>query len=312
MIVVTGAAGFIGSCMVGKLNELGYFDLILVDDFSRSEKNRNLENKKFRAQVPRGKFIGWLEKYAAEVEAVIHLGARTDTTLNFHFSQAIWIFCSGYEIPFLYASSAATYGAGELGYDDNPLIINELRPLNVYGWSKQKFDCWVLEQSSAPPFWAGFKFFNVYGPNEYHKNRMASVIFHTVRKIKSTGKMELFRSHRPDILDGEQRRDFIFVEDVVDVLIYFLEKKPKNGIFNLGTGHARTFLELAENTFRAMNLPSKISFIDIPEDIRENYQYFTEAKMERLRDAGYQKPFFSLEDGISKYVKNWLLEERIW
>jgi ADP-L-glycero-D-manno-heptose 6-epimerase len=253
---------------------------------------------------------------------VLHIGARTDTTeldttifdeLNLHYSQALWERCAGYGIPFLYASSAATYGLGELGYSDDHALIPRLKPLNPYGQSKQDFDVWALQQSAAPPQWAGFKFFNVYGPNEYHKGRMASVIFHTARQIKATGAMKLFRSHRPDFRDGEQSRDFIYVKDVVDILLHFLEKRPPSAIYNLGTGQARTFLDLASNTFRSMGLAPNISFVDTPADIRDTYQYFTEADMGKMRSlAGYTAPFYSLEAGIDDYVLLYLKDEIIW
>ncbi len=338
MIVVTGAAGFIGSCMVKRLNDAGYQDILAVDDFSRPDKNRNLEDKQLWGQMNRLNFVRWLERNHTDVDAVIHLGARTDTTeldveifneLNLEYSRALWMICAGFDIPFLYASSAATYGLGELGYADNEAIIPQLRPLNPYGQSKQDFDVWVLEQIAirhssfvnrhssfvirqSPTSWAGFKFFNVYGPNEYHKGRMASVILHTARQIKATGAMKLFRSHRPDYQDGAQSRDFIYVKDVVDVLLYFLENKPANGIFNLGTGQARTFLDLAVGTFRAMDLEPNISFIDTPADIRDTYQYFTQAEMGKIRAAGYGEPFIGLEEGIEDYVQRYLKEEVLW
>ncbi|MDO8365345.1 MAG: ADP-glyceromanno-heptose 6-epimerase [Saprospiraceae bacterium] len=339
MIVVTGAAGFIGSCMVKRLNDAGYQDVLAVDDFSRPDKNCNLEGKQLWGQMHRLNFVRWLERNHTDVDAVIHLGARTDTTeqsqeifneLNLEYSRALWMICAGYDIPFLYASSAATYGLGEFGYADDHATILQLRPLNPYGQSKQDFDVWVLQQtmnddletitSGASSFivhrssfpWAGFKFFNVYGPNEYHKGRMASVIFHTARQIKSTGQMQLFRSHRPDYQDGAQSRDFIYVKDVVDVLLYFLENKPANAIYNLGTGQARTFLDLATGTFRAMDLEPKISFIDTPADIRDTYQYFTQAEMGKLRAAGYTEPFIGLEEGIEDYVQRYLKEELLW
>ncbi len=331
MIVVTGAAGFIGSCMIQKLNEAGYTDVLAVDDFTRPDKQRNVDNKQLWGQVHRNNFIRWLERHHAEVDAVIHLGARTDTTemstaifdeLNLEYSRALWMICSGFQIPFLYASSAATYGLGELGYSDDHALIPRLKPLNPYGQSKQDFDVWVLDtaiappgppvEGDAPPQWAGFKFFNVYGPNEYHKGRMASVIFHTVRQIKATGGMKLFRSHRPDFTDGGQKRDFIYVKDVVDVLFYFLENKPANAIYNLGTGQARTFLDLATNTFHALGLEPNISFVDTPLDIRDTYQYFTEADMGKVRAAGYTAPFSTLEAGIQDYVQQYLKEEVIW
>ena len=325
MIVVTGAAGFIGSCMIKRLNDAGYTDIMAVDDFSRPDKQVNLSFKKVRSQMHRMNFIRWFERNHTEVDAILHLGARTDTTemnvaifdeLNLEYSKALWMLCAGFQIPLLYASSAATYGLGEHGYSDDHALIPLLKPLNPYGQSKQDFDVWVLETIAkgdmAAPQWAGFKFFNVYGPNEYHKGRMASVIFHTCRKIKSTGAMQLFRSHRPDFKDGEQSRDFIYVKDLTDVLLYFLEKHPPNAIYNLGTGKARTFLDLARGTFRAMDLEPNISFIDTPADIRDTYQYFTEADMSKLRSAGYQEPFYGLEEGIEDYVQRYLREEVIF
>jgi ADP-L-glycero-D-manno-heptose 6-epimerase len=334
MIVVTGAAGFIGSCMVKRLNDAGYQDVLAVDDFSRPDKNRNLDGKQLWGQMHRMNFVRWLERNHTDVEAVIHLGARTDTTeqsveifneLNLEYSRALWMICAGFDIPLLYASSAATYGLGEQGYADDHASIPLLHPLNPYGQSKQDFDVWVLEQIThpsitsplitnyqSPSHWAGFKFFNVYGPNEYHKGRMASVIMHTARQIKATGAMKLFRSHRPDYQDGAQSRDFIYVKDLVDVLLYFLENKPANGIYNLGTGQARTFLDLAIGTFHALDLEPKISFVDTPADIRDTYQYYTQAEMGKLRAAGYAEPFIGLEEGIEDYVKRYLKEELLW
>lgn len=321
MIVVTGAAGFIGSCMVKKLNDEGYRDILAVDEFSRPDKNRNLKGKQLWGQVHRDNFVRWLERNHSDVDFIFHLGARTDTTemstaifdqLNLEYSKAIWILCAGFGIPLAYASSAATYGLGELGYADDHAIIPNLKPLNPYGQSKQDFDVWALQQTQAPPAWSGHKFFNVYGPNEYHKARMASVIFHTARQIKATGAMKLFRSHRPDFRDGEQSRDFIYVKDVVDVLMHFMENRPANAIYNLGTGKARTFLDLATNTFRALGLEPNISFVDTPADIRDTYQYFTQAEMGKLRRMGYIEPFHSLEDGIEDYVKRYLRDEQIW
>ena len=327
MIIVTGAAGFIGSCMVKRLNDAGYAEVLAVDDFSRPDKHRNLEGKQLWGRVNRLNFVRWLERNHHEVDAVIHLGARTDTTetnvdvfneLNLEYSKALWMLCSGFQIPFLYASSAATYGLGALGYADEHALIPDLKPLNPYGQSKQDFDVWLLETIRHQPTafqscWAGFKFFNVYGPNEYHKGRMASVVLHTTRKIKATGGMQLFRSHRPDFQDGAQSRDFIYVKDVVDVLLYFLENKPPNGIYNLGTGKARTFLDLATSTFNALGTEPDISFIDTPADIRDTYQYFTQADMRKLRAAGYHQPFCELEVGIEDYVGRYLSkDELIW
>jgi ADP-L-glycero-D-manno-heptose 6-epimerase len=325
MIVVTGAAGFIGSCMVKRLNEAGRSEVLAVDDFSRPDKLPNLANKQLCGQVHRDNFVRWLERNHGDVEAVVHLGARTDTTLldisvfdalNLEYSKALWMICAGYQLPFLYASSAATYGLGIGGYSDAHEGIPALRPLNPYGQSKQDFDTWVLDLlqkgDAAPPNWAGFKFFNVYGPNEYHKGRMASVILHTARQIKANGHMQLFRSHRPDYQDGQQSRDFIYVKDVVDVLLHFLEKRPANGIYNLGTGKARSFLDLAKGTFAALGLEPNISFIDTPIDIRATYQYFTEADMGKMRRAGFEQPFHGLEAGIEDYVQRYLRSESIW
>lgn len=321
MIVLTGAAGFIGSCMLRSLNDNGFEDILLVDNFSREDKKANYSNKKYTQLLDRENFIDFFEKNYATISSVIHLGARTDTTekdrsifehLNIEYSKNIWRICSEYHIPLVYASSAATYGLGEFGYEDSHEIVANLVPLNPYGDSKNLFDIWVLQQDKKPPFWAGLKFFNVYGPNEYHKNRMASVIFHTAKKIKATGEMQLFKSHRTDYQNGTQSRDFIYVKDVVSVISFLLEKKPTSGIYNLGTGKARTFLDLAKNTFLAMKLEPKISFIDTPEDIRDTYQYFTEANMQKLKNAGYEKPFFSLEEGVKDYVTRYLLEEKIW
>ncbi|MBV6429073.1 MAG: ADP-L-glycero-D-manno-heptose-6-epimerase [Haliscomenobacter sp.] len=321
MIIITGAAGFIGSCMVGKLNDQGHMNLLVVDDFSREDKNRNLLNKKYIARVHRDDLFSWIDRMHHSIEFIFHLGARTDTTekdtaifdrLNLHYSQEVWKRCAQYGIPLVYASSAATYGLGELGYDDRHDVVDRLRPLNPYGVSKNDFDIWALEQEKTPPFWAGLKFFNVYGPNEYHKGRMASVIFHTVRQIKATGGMKLFRSHRPDYADGAQSRDFIFVRDVLDIQYFLYQNRAHSGLYNVGTGKARTFLDLATNTFLAMGLAPNISFIDTPEDIRDTYQYFTEANMDKLRGIGYDQPFHSLEDGIREYVQQYLLEEKIF
>jgi len=316
MIVVTGAAGFIGSCLVNKLNNKGFTDIVLVDDFSNPAKNLNLTNKIFREKVDRTVFFEWLKANFPRVTFVYHLGARTDTTefrksvfdeLNLNYSKQLWLDCVKYELPLVYASSAATYGAGEFGYDDDHSLVGKLKPLNPYGESKNDFDKWALDQKSRPYFWAGIKFFNVFGPNEYHKGRMASVVLHTFRQISQTGKMQLFRSHRPEFKDGEQSRDFVYVKDVVNVLFFLMFTKNHSGIYNLGTGHARTFLDLTTATFRALNLEPQISFVDTPADIRQNYQYYTRAKMEKLSGIGFKTPFFSLEEGVRDYVQNYLM-----
>jgi ADP-L-glycero-D-manno-heptose 6-epimerase len=321
MILVTGAAGFIGSCLVGKLNREGFEDIVVVDDFTKAQKNKNLENKKFSQKIDRAQFIEWLEENQKLVQFVFHIGARTDTTefnvsvfeeLNLGYTKKVWQVCAKHGLPLVYASSAATYGMGEFGYDDNHDIVNKLKPLNPYGESKNDFDKWALEQKEQPYFWAGFKFFNVYGPNEYHKGRMASVIFHAYNQIKATGGMKLFRSHNPNFEDGCQSRDFVYVKDVVDVLYFFMHHRKDSGIYNLGTGKARTFLDLTRNTFKAMGSTENISFIDTPEDIRDKYQYFTEAKMDKLYSIGYSGKFHSLEDGIDDYVKNYLIGNKYY
>lgn len=317
MIVITGAAGFIASCLVGYLNEQRFYDLVLVDDFSKLEKKGNLEGKKFTQKVERSAFISWLDEHHRGVEFIFHLGARTDTTefnkaifdeLNLHYSQAVWNKCAEFGIPLVYASSAATYGLGELGYEDNHEIVEQLKPLNPYGNSKNDFDKWALKQERKPYFWAGLKFFNVYGPNESHKKRMASVIFHSYNQIIEKGSVNLFRSHRADYTDGGQMRDFVYVKDLVKVCYFLMQHRKDSGLYNLGTGKARSFFDLASATFAAMQKPADIRFIDTPADIRETYQYFTEADMAKLRSIGYSEPFYSLEEGVKEYVQKYLIE----
>jgi len=321
MIVVTGAAGFIGSCLVSRLNKAGYNNIIVVDDFSKTEKNGNLEGKTIGAKVGRNDFISWLEGFGREIDFIYHIGARTDTTefdksifdeLNVTYSKSIWKACVKYKIPLVYASSAATYGLGELGYGDDHEIVPRLKPLNPYGDSKNNFDIWALEQTEIPPFWAGLKFFNVYGPNEYHKKRMASVIYHAFNQIENTGGMKLFRSHNPDYPDGGQLRDFVYVKDVVEVCLFLMASPPASGIYNLGSGKARTFKDLTVNTFMAMGVKQNISFIDTPEDIRDKYQYYTQAEMSKLIGAGFDKQFHSLEEGVTDYVRNYLAEHKYY
>lgn len=315
MIIVTGAAGFIGSCLISRLNQENFNSIIAVDDFSNPRKEANLTGKRIQERVDREAFFTWLDHNYQEVEFIFHIGARTDTTepdrqifdhLNVGYSKKIWNRCIDYQIPLVYASSAATYGLGEFGYDDNESLIPKLKPLNPYGDSKNQFDIWALEQERKPFFWAGLKFFNVYGPNEYHKDRMASVIFHAYNQICNAGSMKLFRSHHPDFADGEQIRDFIYVKDVVNVCLFLMHHRRNAGIYNLGSGKARTFLDLATNTFRALGLPPHIDFIDTPADIRDKYQYYTQANMAKLRSIGYDRPFHSLEEGITDYVTNYL------
>lgn len=321
MIIVTGAAGFIGSCLVNKLNNKGFTEICIVDDFSNEEKNKNLQYKAYKEKIDRENFFNWFEKNHSEVDFIFHIGARTDTAefnkavldkLNLNYSKKMWELCSKYNIPLLYASSAATYGGGELGYRDDHGIVEQLKPLNAYGESKNDFDKWMLNQTKTPPYWYGLKFFNVYGPNEYHKGRMASVVFHAYNQIKQTGMMKLFKSHHPDFKDGKQLRDFIYVKDVVSICFFLMNHKENSGIYNIGTGKARTFEVLANSTFNAMGIPPKIEYIDTPEDIRNKYQYFTEAIIDKLREIGYNRPFYSLEEGVNDYVQTYLAEKKYY
>lgn len=316
-IVVTGAAGFIGSCLVGLLNSQGHKDLILVDEFGDPAKEPDLAWKVFAATVEREGFFEWLARERPVVRAFYHIGARTDTTafdysihehLNVEYSKKVWRYCVEQGVPLVYASSAATYGAGENGYDDRHDIVEHLKPLNAYGVSKNEFDKWALRQADQPPFWVGLKFFNVYGPNEYHKGRMASVIFHSFNQIRKDGVVKLFRSHRPDYKDGQQLRDFVYVMDVIKVCCWLMEHRPASGIYNLGTGVARSFDDLVKATFGGLDLPAKIRYIDMPEDIRDKYQYFTQASMGKLRAAGYSDRFYTLEEGVDDYVRNYLVK----
>jgi ADP-L-glycero-D-manno-heptose 6-epimerase len=318
MIVVTGAAGFIGSCMLRKLNYEKITNIVIVDDFSKTEKLNNYSNYSFSLKIDRKDFIQWFKENAGQIEGVYHLGARTDTTefdwnifveLNLQYTKNIWQICAENNIPMVYASSAATYGDGENGYEDDMNLIPQLKPLNPYGRSKQEFDLWAIAQEKRPPFWAGLKFFNVYGPNEYHKGRMASVIYHSFNQIVSTGKVKLFRSHREDYKDGWQMRDFVYVKDVVNVLFYLMTNKPQSSIYNLGSGQARSFYDLASATFSAMGQETMIEYVDIPIDIRDKYQYFTEASMKKLISVGYNTPFYSLEEGVKDYVQNYLMKQ---
>ena len=325
-IVVTGTAGFIGSVVVQYLNEQGFNQLILVDDFGVEAKRQNWEHKQYYKLIERQSFVEQLPTLDFSIDAIIHLGARTDTTefdyaiheeLNLNYSKSLWNYATQKQIPFIYASSAATYGNGEQGYDDSHEILNQLEPLNPYGVSKNEFDKWAIAQTLQPPCWSGMKFFNVYGPNESHKGRMASVIFHAFNQIKNTGVVKLFRSHKQGFKDGEQLRDFVYVKDVMKVINWLLDEmlsgkwsNNKNGLYNLGTGKARSFYDLAANVFIAQGLPPNIEFIDMPLDIRDKYQYFTEANMSKLRAAGYNAAFYSLEEGVKDYVANYLVKNQ--
>lgn len=314
-ILLTGAAGFIGSYFLGYLNRKGYTNIIMVDDFSEEEKQDNYRSKIFLEKVEREELFQWLQQAGRRIDHIFHLGARTDTTefdysiherLNVEYSQKIWAYCTEKNIPLVYASSAATYGAGEWGYKDDHDIVDKLHPLNPYGVSKNEFDKWALAQSKQPPFWAGVKFFNVYGPNEYHKGRMASVIFHAFNQIQKTGKVKLFRSHKPEFKNGGQMRDFIHVHDISEICYWLMQNKPASGLYNAGTGKARTFNDQVTAIFKALNLSPDIEYIDTPEDIRDKYQYFTEADMSKIKAAGYDRSFFSLEEGVTDYVTNYL------
>jgi ADP-L-glycero-D-manno-heptose 6-epimerase len=320
-ILLTGAAGFIGSYLLGFLNKKGYTNIIIADDFSEEDKWFNFDSKQFTAKVERDELFEWLKKDNPKIDFVFHLGARTDTTefdysihekLNVAYSKNIWSYCTEKNIPLVYASSAATYGSGELGYKDDHAIIEQLQPLNPYGISKNEFDKWVLKQTSQPPYWAGLKFFNVYGPNEYHKGRMASMVFHGYNQIKKTGKVKLFKSHKPDFKDGEQLRDFIYVEDVAKVCYRFMQNPVTPGLYNLGTGKARSFNDLIKAIFNTLKLQPAIEYVDTPEDIRDKYQYFTEADMGKLRNAGYSERFYSLEEGVGEYVLDFLSEKEYY
>ncbi len=322
-ILLTGAAGFIGSYLLGYLNRKGFEQIVIVDDFSDEDKWFNYDSKKFQEKVERDHLPEWLQANGSRIRYVFHLGARTDTTefdysvherLNLAYSKMVWNFCTARKVPLVYASSAATYGGGEFGYRDDHDIVAKLKPLNPYGISKNEFDKWALRESqvSHPPFWAGLKFFNVYGPNEYHKGRMASVIFHAFNQIKKTGKVKLFRSHKPEFRDGEQLRDFVYVEDVAAVCCWMMENQPAPGLYNVGTGKARTFNDQVSAIFSSIGLAPLIEYIDTPEDIRASYQYFTEADMSKLRQAGYDRPFHSLEEGVKDYVQNFLVKKEYY
>lgn len=313
-ILITGAAGFIASQMAKLLNQKGFKQLYLVDDFSREDKKENFISLQYIELIDR-EHIQSFFKRNIQIDFVIHLGARTDTTemdysihehLNLNYSKIMWEYCTKNNVPIIYASSAATYGNGEFGYDDNHEVIEKLVPLNPYGVSKNEFDKFAIKETTTPPNWYGLKFFNVYGPNENHKGRMASVVYHAYHQIKKTGSLKLFRSHNPNYQDGEQMRDFIYVFDLVNVIFWLMKEKPDSGIYNLGSGKAETFLELGNAVFKALELEPKIDFIDTPEDIREKYQYFTEANMQKLIKSGYTDIFKNIEEGAIDYVKNYL------
>ena len=320
MIIVTGACGFIGSCMIAELNFNNFNDIVAVDLFKQPDRicMDNIKNKNIAQQIDKDDFIEWIDSNYTEIDCIIHLGAISSTTefnkdilkkFNTEYTQSVWTKCTQYSIPLIYASSAATYGNGELGYSDNEKNIPKLKPLNPYGESKQNFDLWCLKESVTPPNWYGLKFFNVYGPNEFHKGSMASVVLHAFQQISKTGKMKLFKSYKQGIPNGQQKRDFIYVGDVVNVIFWLMQNKPKNGIYNVGTGKARTFLDLTRATFKAMNIHTNIEYIDMPNEIKDKYQYFTEADMGKLASTGYNIPFTALEDGVNEYVTKYLINK---
>lgn len=319
MIIITGAEGFIGSCLVDALNQAGYNDLVLVDDFGMPVREDNLTGKSFTAKVNRKDLANWLDENHLLVQFIFHIGARTDTTetdvavlneLNLDYTKMLWQKCVAYGLPLVYASSAATYGGGEHGYDDDETKLDLLQPLNLYGHSKNDFDKWAIAQDKKPYFWAGLKFFNVYGPNEYHKGRMASVVLHAFNQIQQTGEVKLFKSHNPNYTDGGQLRDFVYVKDVTDVCMFLMNHRKNNGIYNLGSGKARTFKNLVEAIFVALDKTPNITYIDTPIDIRDKYQYFTEANMDKLKSIGYTQNFTTIEEGVADYVKNYLVEHK--
>lgn len=311
--LVTGAAGFIGARFVESCHQKG-ISVISVDDtehFKTRVEHRGLD---FGTIVDREKLFDWLKSERPAINAVVHMGACSDTQetdaaylerVNVEYSKKLWDYCTENKTPYVYASSGATYGAGEKGYADDEAKMEELRALNLYGESKLKFDIWAVaaeKRGHQPPQWAGFKFFNVYGFGERHKGSMASVVLHGFDQIQQKGSLRLFKSHKEGIADGHQKRDFVFVDDVVKVLHYALEHPIKRGIYNLGTGKARTYLDLARAVFSSLGVPEKIEFIDTPVSLRDKYQYFTEAKMDKLRAQGYTAPFASLEDGVRAYI----------
>lgn len=319
MIIVTGALGFIGSALIGELLRNGYGQIVAVDDFSRTEKLPNLQDKNILHRISRTDFLNWVPSHARDIQFIFHIGARTKTNefdlqvlqdLNVNYTKELWRMCTEYSIPFIYASSAATYGNGDNGFDDDPQKRTSLQPMNPYGNSKQEVDLWISEQTQTPPFWAGFKFFNVFGANEYHKDRMASVVFHAFHQIQESGRMRLFKSYRSDYENGEQRRDFVYIKDVLRVLLHFMENRKNSGIYNLGSGRSHTFLQLAQGVFKALDATEAIDFIEMPEDIRDNYQYYTQASMQRIKDAGYTHDFWNFEEAIADYVQNYLIPHK--
>ncbi len=319
MIIVTGAAGFIGSAVVWQLSRSGEKSLIACDRFKDGDKWRNLRDLSFDEFVYPEQLVEFMEKNVKEVQAVIHLGACSATTEkdmdflyqnNFLFSRVLWEWCALRKKTFVYASSAATYGDGEAGYLDDEKTIPQLKPLNKYGWSKQLFDVWALKQKVAPPSWAGLKFFNVFGPNEYHKGSMASVLLHAFNQFKTEGKIRLFQSHRAGIADGEQKRDFVYIKDVVSMIDFFRRGGVANGIYNVASGEARSFLDFTKAMFGALKTEPVIEFIPTPETIRDKYQYFTQGDISKIKKAGFKGRLHTLEEAVADYVGQYLAREK--
>lgn len=314
-IVLTGGAGFIGSCIAQSLNMRGIYEIIIVDNIASTEKWMNLRNKKYLSYINKDYFLRKLiNNEIGDIDAIIHLGACSSTTEknfdylwenNVEYSKALWNYCADNGAQFIYASSAATYGDGKNGFDDNE-DIDFLRPLNGYGYSKHAFDQWTQKQVKKPKQHVGLKFFNVYGPNEYNKGSMASMVFHGYKQILSSGEIKLFKSCNPDYSDGGQLRDFVYVKDVCSVILFFLDHVEHSGIYNVGTGRAQSFEELAKATFKAMGLEPNIIYIDMPDLLKEKYQYYTKAEISKLRSIGYDKEFVDVEHGVTDYVQNYL------
>ena len=325
MIIVTGATGFIGSNIVADLNARGRTDLLLVDDLGTHGKWKNVAKRRFLDIVDYRQIDGLLPKLS-QADAVFHMGANSSTTstdgdeilrVNLRATMAWWQWCTHSGTPFIYASSAATYGDGQDGFDDSqaPEALDKLAPLNLYGWSKHQFDKWAVERAAegkAPPQWAGLKFFNVYGPNEYHKGDMKSLVAKNTELIARGETIRLFKSHKEGYADGAQLRDFVYVKDCCAVMMWLLDHRDASGVFNLGTGQARSFVDLMHAIGAALNKPVHIEYVDMPESIRPNYQYFTEAKMGKLHAAGMDAPFHSLEQGVSDYVGQYLTKTDIY
>jgi ADP-L-glycero-D-manno-heptose 6-epimerase len=317
MIVVTGGAGFIGSAIVWRLNELGEGNILIVDELGIEEKWKNLVPLRYKDFINKHEFIDQIGSHIYKIDAIIHMGANSSTTEkdadhllknNYEYTKRLALYCSQNNIRFIYASSAATYGDGSLGFDDNETDIHRFRPLNMYGYSKNLFDAWAAEAGLLNSI-TGIKYFNVFGPNEYHKGDMRSVVNKAYEQIKGTGKLKLFKSGHPGYKDGEQMRDFIYVKDAVDMTIFFLKNKT-GGIFNVGSGEARTWNDLASAIFKAMELPINIEYIDLPEHLAGKYQYFTKAELAKIKKAGYHDPIRSLEEGVTDYVQNYLMKDK--